>query len=266
MTESIARRGPLDSATAAAKLNIFEAVPMIIGEVAPIAKSKSNTAQGYKFRGIDDVYAALNLLLAKHGVSILPEVLESKHEISGTTKSGSNMYRHLVKIRYTLVASDGSMLHADSEGEGMDTGDKAVPKAFSTAFKTMAFQVFCIPVGDKIDSEEDSPEVVSTAPETKTRAKPITGVVKDSEEPPHDPVTGEILPANPAVAPDAMTPEQINIFDGLLNDCGDGFEAEKHKENWLRKHTPEIRSLPKFARDEIGKAYQSATTGKKETK
>lgn len=109
---------------------------------------------------------------------------------------------------------------------------------------------------------------------TPSRSAPIRGVVPDDAppapeakppvEPPHDPVTGEVLPANPAVAADAMTPEQINIFDGLLNNCGDGFNAQQHKENWLAKHTPEIAALPKFARDELRKAYEKASTDAKE--
>lgn len=144
--------------------NIYQALPRIIGAISPIAKTRQNAQQNYNFRGIDDVYAALNLLLAKYGVAILPEVLESKHEEAGKTAKGSAMWRHFLRIRYHLIASDGSQLTADSEGEGMDTGDKATPKAFSTAFKTMAFQVFCIPTGEKIDSEEDSPEVKAKKP------------------------------------------------------------------------------------------------------
>jgi len=153
-------------------LSIAKALPLIIGAIPPITKNRKNEQQHYNFRGIDDVYAALNLLLAKYGVSILPEVLESKHEAAGTTKSGTTMWRHYIRVRYHLIASDGSTLKADSEGEGMDTGDKATPKAFSTAFKTMAFQVFCIPTGEKVDSEEDSPEVVAPKQE-RNKDEPI---------------------------------------------------------------------------------------------
>lgn len=141
------------------KPSIYEAIPLITGAVAPIAKDRKGDGVQYKFRGIEDVYAVLNLLLARYGVSILPEVLDSKHEIAGTTKGGSNMYRHMSRVRFHLVDSYGVQVTADAEGEGMDTSDKSSAKAASTAYKAMAFQVFCIPTGEKIDSEEESPEV-----------------------------------------------------------------------------------------------------------
>jgi hypothetical protein len=50
-------------------------------------------------------------------------------------------------------------LHCIMTGEGMDTGDKATPKAISMAFKYMAFQMFCIPVPDDADAEKEDHEV-----------------------------------------------------------------------------------------------------------
>lgn len=152
------------------KPTIWEAIPMITGAVSPIEKNRQGTGVPFKFRGIDDVYAALNLLLAAHGVCILPEILESKHEVAGTSSKGTTMYRHMQRVRFHLYASDGTTITADAEGEGMDSGDKAVGKAASTAYKSMAFQVFCIPTGEKIDSEEESPEVEAKPAEP---AKPL---------------------------------------------------------------------------------------------
>lgn len=149
---------------------IHKALPLIIGAVLPIAKSKENKSQGYKFRGVDDVYAMLNLLLEKYGVSILPEVMEATRD-SHASKSGGVLFRCMLRVRYHLIASDGTSLTTVVEGEGMDSGDKATPKALSAAYKYMAFQVFCIPTGEKIDTEEESPEVAAPPPPP---AKPIT--------------------------------------------------------------------------------------------
>lgn len=153
------------------RMTIYEALPQITGLVAPIAKAKTNPQQGYKFRGVDDVYAVLNLLLARAGVTVAPEVLESSHDSYNTAK-GALMFRHRVKVKYTLYASDGSHIAATVEGEGMDSGDKSTQKALSMAYKYMAFQVFCIPTGEKIDTEEDSPEVVATNGSAKKEENP----------------------------------------------------------------------------------------------
>ena len=141
-------------------MSIYQAIPAIIGGVAPIAKSRQNATQGYAFRGVDDIYAALNLLLAKAGVSIIPSVLHAERSAFATAK-GTQMFRCILRVRYTLTASDGSLMVAEVEGEAMDSGDKATPKALSMAYKYMAFQVFCIPTGEKIDTEEETHEVVN---------------------------------------------------------------------------------------------------------
>lgn len=148
----------------AKKYSIYEAIPLMTGAIAPISKNRQGAGMPFKFRGIDDVYAHLNLLLERFGVSILPEILDSKHEQAGASSKGTVMYRHTQRVRFHLVASDGTEVTADAEGEGMDNSDKATPKAASTAYKSMAFQVFCIPTGEKIDSEEESPEVEAQKP------------------------------------------------------------------------------------------------------
>lgn len=139
-------------------LTIWQAIPQITGAVAPIAKARTNPQQGYKFRGVDDVYAVLNLLLARAGVSVLPSVLTSERT-SFPSKTGGTLFKCVLRVQYELIAADGSTAHCTVEGEGMDSGDKSTQKALSMAYKYMAFQVFCIPTGEKIDTEEDSPEV-----------------------------------------------------------------------------------------------------------
>lgn len=213
-------------AKAAGPLNIYQALPKIIGDISPISKDKKNVQQGYSFRGIDDVYAALNLLLAKYGVTILPELVESKHEAAGTAKSGATFWRHMIKVRYHFFAADGSTLKADAEGEGMDTGDKAVPKAYSTAFKAMAFQVFCIPTGEKVDTEEDSPEVHPPAkPNGNGHSKP------------------------PPTAPPVEEQIAIKLIESLET-IGEFMSAEE-KAGWQEKHRPEVNGLPAYLKKNV---------------
>ncbi|HEY6407716.1 MAG TPA: hypothetical protein VIY29_09640, partial [Ktedonobacteraceae bacterium] len=50
---------------------VFAVISQITGELSKvgIAKDRNNTQQGYKFRGIDQVYNVLSPLLAKYGLS-----------------------------------------------------------------------------------------------------------------------------------------------------------------------------------------------------
>ena len=53
-------------------MNIYQAISAVMADVEAIKKDKDNRQQGFKFRGIDDVYNAVHPILAKHGVFSLP--------------------------------------------------------------------------------------------------------------------------------------------------------------------------------------------------
>lgn len=147
---------------------IFSVIPKIIGEIAVIGKDRKNPAQGYKFRGIDDVYSALNPLLAKYGVTICPKVIWHSFTRPKIGKDNKESFRCEMHVEFTVYASDGSHISFSMLGEGMDFGDKTVGKAHSTAYKYGMFQLFCIPTEERADTEEQSweaPPAEEPAPE-----------------------------------------------------------------------------------------------------
>ena len=139
---------------------IFELIPKIMSEVGAIEKTRTNTqGSGYKFRGIDDVYGALQPLLHKHGVFFVPTVLESDRE-ERQSKAGGTLIYTVLKVKYTFFADDGSTFESVVTGEAMDSGDKSSNKAMSAALKYVLLQVFCIPTEEEKDTEYHSPEVL----------------------------------------------------------------------------------------------------------
>lgn len=137
---------------------IYAAMIAIAKDVPAVPKGRDNKQQGYKFRGIDDVYLALHDIFAKHGVFSVPEVLEEKSE-ERTSRGGSALIYRILKIKYTFYADDGSSVSAIVIGEGQDSGDKASNKAMSVAHKYAILQVFSIPTDEKKDPEEDSQDL-----------------------------------------------------------------------------------------------------------
>jgi len=133
-------------------MNIYESITKIMSELGAISKDKVNSQQGFKYRGIDDVMNALNPLLAKHKVFVVPEVIEHKRE-ERTSSKGNVLLYSICTIKYTFYAEDGTSVFAVVIGEGMDSGDKATNKAMAIAMKYACFQTFCIPTGDDPDSE-----------------------------------------------------------------------------------------------------------------
>lgn len=138
-------------------MNIYQSVTKIMEEVPAIGKEQVNKQQGFKFRGIDDVMNALQPLLAKNKVFIVPEILEQTREERQTTKGGNLIYS-ICKIKYKFYAEDGSSIEAITIGEGMDSGDKATNKAMAIAMKYALFQVFCIPTEEMKDPDSETPE------------------------------------------------------------------------------------------------------------
>ena len=144
-------------------MQVYKAISDVQKSLAEIGigKGRKNAAQGYNFRGIDDVLQALAPLLSQCGLVVIPRVLSCNRETVVNAK-GTTLFYVTVDVEYDLVGvEDGSTHTARILGEAMDSGDKATNKAMSAAYKYFALQTFCIPVeGVAIDSEQDSHAVV----------------------------------------------------------------------------------------------------------
>ena len=162
-------------------MEIHQKIPVIMSEIGAIQKAKKNAQQGFMYRGVDDVMNALQPLLHKHGVFIVPEVLDQKREERQTSKGGNLIYS-VCTIKYTFYASDGSYITAVVVGEGMDSGDKATNKAMAIAFKYACFQVFCIPTEEMKDPDADTPEPSMPKESAKSKQEPELFICRNCGE------------------------------------------------------------------------------------
>lgn len=137
---------------------IFSKIPAIMADVPTIGKNRKNQAQGYQFRGIDDMYNELHEIFVRHKVFFTSKVLNSERE-ERQTKSGGTMIYSTIDVEFTFYAEDGSSIISVMKGEAMDSGDKASNKAMSTALKYALMQLLMIPTEDLKDTEYESPEV-----------------------------------------------------------------------------------------------------------
>lgn len=143
------------------KGQIYGLLAQILKQVGPISKGRSNVQQGYKFRGIDDVYEAVHPLFAEHGVFTVPRIL-SEQTTERTTASGTVLRFVNVTMAYDFFAPDGSCVTAEMIGEAMDAGDKASNKAMSAAHKYALIQTLCIPTGTTPDADYTTqPEITN---------------------------------------------------------------------------------------------------------
>ena len=154
--------------------HVYVAINAVMDEVSRvgIAKDRNNQSQGYKFRGIDDVYNALAPILSKHHLIITPRGLARTCEERPTSKGGVIFYVN-VTVEYDLIsAKDGSKITAGPMyGEAMDSADKATNKAQSAAYKYMAMQQFCIPTEGDNDADTVTHDPAPKVPLWVTAAK-----------------------------------------------------------------------------------------------
>lgn len=142
---------------------IFKKIPLIMHEIGAIGKDRKNPQQGYSFRGIDDVYNAVNAALSKHGVFCTPTVLDTKREERQTKQGGTLIYT-MLSVKYTFYGEDGSHIDCQTIGEAMDSGDKSCNKAMSAAQKYAFLQVFCIPTEEAKDTDTETHNVAPKMP------------------------------------------------------------------------------------------------------
>lgn len=156
-------------------MKVYQAINAVMRDLATegIGKHRRNTQQGYSFRGIDDVYNALSSALSRHGLVMLPRILNRSAEERATARGGVLFYV-TIEAEFDLVAvEDGSTHTIRTWGEAMDSADKATNKAMSAAYKYAAMQAFCIPTEGDNDADASTHEVTPATreapPEWMTR-------------------------------------------------------------------------------------------------
>lgn len=151
--------------------NVQEAMVAIMAAVDPIAKTKTNQGQGYRFRGVDDVYQSLQAIMANHGVFTTSEVKGTPDYTEFPLgKNGTLTFRTRAVFRFTFWHVSGTSVTTETIGEGMDSGDKASNKSMSVAHKYALLQAFLIPTDDPKDPENESHEIQPPTPATRPPA------------------------------------------------------------------------------------------------
>lgn len=141
------------------KMLVYELLGKAMGEVGAIKKDKDATNMSgkkmYSFRGIDDVYNAINPVFAKYGLFIIPEILEKVREEREREGNKGVLIYSLLTVKFTIYGPDGSSVSGTTVGEAMDTGDKSMNKAMSAALKYFLFQSLLIPTEELVDPDKD---------------------------------------------------------------------------------------------------------------
>lgn len=157
------------------KPTVMEAFSRVMEEVQTVEKKDRNRDQGFNFRGIDATVNAVGPVLRKHGVVITPTAEHIETERYQTAK-GSMMQGVIVRMRFTVHGPAGDTMDGVTFGQAADSGDKAVSKAQSVAYRVFLLQALTIPTNERdpdAESHERVPQEKDTAPAAKGKLRAL---------------------------------------------------------------------------------------------
>ncbi len=138
------------------KLNVYERLSAIREQVAYLQKDKKvGEAGGYMAVTHDAVTAHLRPEFIKHGILVVPKVLEGRVVETGTTTAkGTPILRYEARFRISFVNINQPEDRVDVEldAHALDQGDKAPGKAVSYATKYAMLKVLSIETGEDDES------------------------------------------------------------------------------------------------------------------
>ena len=204
-------------------MSVYQAISNVTAELARsgIGKTKRNAAQGFAYRGVDDVMQAMASALPMCGLVMTPRVV-GRTERAAASKSGGTIYSVILDVEWDLVSViDGSRCIVRVHGEAMDSGDKATTKALSAAYKYACVLAFSIPLEGIEDADAHSPEAgaaPAAVPATCAHSDWVWGVEALGFQVAH---AEAFVVARGRPSPVDMTPEQRRaVLDYLSTDKG----------------------------------------------
>jgi hypothetical protein len=144
--------------------SIIGTLAEVMVEVHRLPKNGYNERQDYHYVTEADVMECVRAQLAKRGVMILHDIVQCVSEWRDS-KSGGNIQFTTVCLEFTAHGSDGAILPlGKGYGQGQDSGEKAVYKAITGAYKYKLLKLFLISSGDDPEASKRAPKDGTSAP------------------------------------------------------------------------------------------------------
>lgn len=155
---------------------LYGRMAAVMGRLERIPKRGFNQHFKYQFVTDSDVLDTVRMAMAAEGVCLF---------VSMTNVQQDNK-RTIVNLQFTFADGEsGQSVTVAWVGEAMDTQDKGIAKAATSALKYCLLKTFLISTGDEPDTDSDGPQVI-TPPKPRPQGPPDTDRV-----PPPD--TGSLL-------------------------------------------------------------------------
>lgn len=137
--------------------DIAKRIAKAMEEVQTLKPEGWNAFHKYNYFEITQVMSEARRVLAKNGVVFFPTVTEVHEEVLRGVGNKADSYRFLVTLTTRFIAAEsGEYLENVWKSEGVDTGDKALNKAYTAAIKQCLQKTLLI--GGDADPDGLAPE------------------------------------------------------------------------------------------------------------
>lgn len=159
---------------------LVAAIGAIMADVGYVRGTGRNDHQRYNYTSDEDLAAAIQPALVKHGCALLP-VGTSVTESTVAVKNGEAQ-RVIIAVTWRLGHKSGQWMQLETVGEGVDKQDKATAKALTGARKYAMRLIFCVPTGDDNEKEaEVGGKVAQTAAKSADFSPFVMGLLGQIE-------------------------------------------------------------------------------------
>ncbi len=202
---------------------IAEKMARVASKVGYLQKGGYNEGQNYYYASAEQVLRAVNKELANEGIATSVEHLELRTG-QREGKKGGIMIDAIMRLRVHFIDSEtGEKLSSDGAGQGCDSGDKAVMKATTAAYKYAMAGAFQISWGD--DPEADASTDAPSAPPAPVAKAAEEKAVEAPSKPPRARRQAKATEAPPATEEALLlaisladTSVKLNALIGPLTD------------------------------------------------
>lgn len=198
---------------------IQQALAAVMADVRKVAKTGTNAAQHFNFRGIDAVLNHVGPALRDHRVVIRPDVSELRYErvVVGDRKAAVQV---LAFVTYEFIGPAGDRIAANVVGEAIDYGDKGVSKAMSVALRTALIQTLALPTGDPDPDTQTYQRTAEPATQPRRQRTGRDEILANSG--PTKPSAYSIEGNRPAGGDKPVTKAQLAKLHACMTDYGIG--------------------------------------------
>ena len=142
------------------KIKLYKKLHRVMGETGYIQKKGHNKFHNYKYAQEADILEHLRPALLESGIFFCVRVVSTNREKIDKAQKGESKVEFFTTVNLVAEFGDidtGYSIQIPFSGDGLDSGDKGIYKAYTGGLKYLLMKNFLLPTGDdpELEGEEE---------------------------------------------------------------------------------------------------------------